>query len=82
MDELAKIVECKNTKNRTVIPVFFHVDPSEVRKLKGDFETHLDNHEAKSGKQKVQRWRAALTEVANIAGFHHLQERYLLSVLN
>ncbi|KAL5778622.1 hypothetical protein ACOSQ2_009359 [Xanthoceras sorbifolium] len=75
MEELAKIVECTEEKDhRTVIPVFYDVDPSEVRKLKGDFEEVFDSHEANFGKEKVQRWRRALTKVANIAGWH-LQKR-------
>ena len=32
LDELAEIVECKKNKGLKVVPVFYHVDPSDVRK--------------------------------------------------
>ena len=32
LEELAKIVECVDTKNHTVIPVFYDVEASDVRK--------------------------------------------------
>jgi hypothetical protein len=32
LDELAKIVECMKQKSLTVLPVFYDVDPSDVRK--------------------------------------------------
>jgi hypothetical protein len=31
LDELIRIVECKKTKQQIVLPVFYKVDPSEVR---------------------------------------------------
>nr|WIL60013.1 nodulation protein [Melilotus officinalis] len=37
LDELVKIMECHRTIGQVVLPVFFDVDPSEVRHLKGEF---------------------------------------------
>ncbi|KAJ9542510.1 hypothetical protein OSB04_029016, partial [Centaurea solstitialis] len=50
--ELTKIMECRNQKGRLVIPVFYHVEPSDVRHLKGDYETAFQQHKQKipSGK--------------------------------
>ncbi|XVE84674.1 hypothetical protein DITRI_Ditri17bG0032200 [Diplodiscus trichospermus] len=31
LNELVKIIECKNTVRHTVIPIFYDVDPSDVR---------------------------------------------------
>ncbi|KAL5778625.1 hypothetical protein ACOSQ2_009362 [Xanthoceras sorbifolium] len=75
LDELARIVECMEMKNLTVLPVFYDVDPSEVRKQKGDFKKVFDEHEENYSKKKVQRWREALTQVANLSGWH-LQGRH------
>lgn len=37
LDELVKIIECKNFKGQMVLPIFFKVDPSDVRKQTGTF---------------------------------------------
>nr|XP_023880263.1 TMV resistance protein N-like [Quercus suber] len=66
LDELAKIIEC----TKKVLPVFYQVEPSEVRKQKGDFGKALTKLEKKiKDKTKVQRWREALTNAANISGW-------------
>ena len=80
LDELAKIIECTPKK---VLPVFYQVDPSEVRKLKGDFGKALTKLEKGiKDKTKVQRWREALTNAANISGWDYKdkdKDRYLYS---
>ncbi|KAL4601304.1 hypothetical protein ACB092_11G262500 [Castanea dentata] len=66
LDELAKIIEC----TKKVLPVFYQVDPSEVRKQKGDFGRVLTKLEKKiKDKTKVRRWRDALSKAANISGW-------------
>lgn len=70
--ELLKIMECKKQHGQIVIPVFYHVDPSEVRHQKGSFAKVLAEHESKykddDGIEKVRRWRNSLNEVATIKG--------------
>ena len=66
LDELVKIMECKRLFNQRVIPIFYDVSPSEVRKQKGNFAEALLNG---SG-DKVKSWRVALTDAANLAGLH------------
>ena len=46
LDELAKIVECKNN-DQLVRPVFYNVSPSEVRNQKGKYGKALSKHEKK-----------------------------------
>ena len=66
LDELAKIVECKKN-DQLVRPVFYNIDPSEVRNQKGKFGDALSKHEEKlKDNKKVQSWREALHEAANI----------------
>ncbi|KAL5843242.1 hypothetical protein ACOSQ4_009200 [Xanthoceras sorbifolium] len=76
LEELAKIVECMDTKIHTVLPIFYDVDPSDVRKQRNDFKTAFDKHEQdfKDNLEKVQRWRSALTQVGKLSGWH-LQDR-------
>ena len=77
LDELAKIIECKKN-NQLVRPVFYNVDPSKVRKQKGKFGEALTKHEEKFNDNKVQRWREALHEAANLSGWDY-KNRYLSS---
>ncbi|KAM4085496.1 hypothetical protein ACJW30_10G032400 [Castanea mollissima] len=69
LEELVKIIDCKKEKGMTVVPIFYNVDPSDVRKQKGTFTQAFVEHE-KQFKEKVGTWRAALSHVANIAGYH------------
>ncbi|XP_030957023.1 TMV resistance protein N-like [Quercus lobata] len=74
LDELAEIVECREKDQEVQIrPVFYNVDPSEIRNQKGNFGTALANHEKKfkNNKNKVQRWRDALRKAANASGWHY-----------
>ncbi|KAK4598519.1 hypothetical protein RGQ29_015825 [Quercus rubra] len=72
LDELAKIVEC-NEKDPEVpiLPVFYNIDPSEIRNQKGNFGKALAKHEKKLKDNKVQRWRDALIKAANASGWHY-----------
>ncbi|KAF5459630.1 hypothetical protein F2P56_019566 [Juglans regia] len=71
LEELTKILECKETKKQIVLPVFYHVDPSEIRNQKGRFGEALTRHQERFKENtKVQRWKTTLQEVANLAGEH------------
>ncbi|KAM5562864.1 hypothetical protein ABKV19_017845 [Rosa sericea] len=69
LDELLMIMERRRTGDHIVLPVFYDVDPSHVRKQTGSVAKAFDRHERnQSLKYKVKRWRAALTEAADLAG--------------
>ncbi|KAI5570213.1 hypothetical protein BDE02_11G011900 [Populus trichocarpa] len=70
LDELVKIMERKRNADCIVFPVFYLVDPFEVRNQTGSFAAAFVEHE-KHYKEKMERvngWRIALKEVANLAG--------------
>ncbi|MED6147931.1 hypothetical protein PIB30_048430 [Stylosanthes scabra] len=73
MEELAKIIECMEQYKRIVIPVFYNVDPSDVRHQKRTFEEAFDVHTEKYKENwaKVQNWRSALTKTADLSGIHY-----------
>ena len=73
LDELVKIVECKKKLRTTILPVFYHVDPSDVRNQRKSFAQAFVEHKNKN-LNKEQMWKDALKEVANISGWH-LQNR-------
>ena len=69
LEELAKIVECMKSGLK-VLPIFYHVEPSDVRYQRGIFEVAFAEHEKHCEENTVQKWRAAFTEVANLPGIH------------
>ncbi|KAG2663131.1 hypothetical protein I3760_16G013300 [Carya illinoinensis] len=71
LEELAKIVECMNYRGMKVVPIFYHVEPSDVRHQNGAFGDAFAQHEQNpENKEKVQTWKNALKEVANHTGRH------------
>uniref|UniRef100_A0A7N2R486 ADP-ribosyl cyclase/cyclic ADP-ribose hydrolase n=1 Tax=Quercus lobata TaxID=97700 RepID=A0A7N2R486_QUELO len=74
LDELIKIIGCLKEKTTTVLPIFYNVDPSDVRKQTGTFAQAFSKHEEsfKDDIEKVQMWKAVLEEVANLKGWHLL----------
>ncbi|XP_052876856.1 disease resistance protein RPV1-like [Gossypium arboreum] len=72
LEELAELLNKKNDKAHKVFLIFYHVDPSDLRKQKGKVEEAFAKQEEryKEDKYKIQKWRNALTEVANISGWH------------
>ncbi|QHO24662.1 TMV resistance protein N [Arachis hypogaea] len=72
LQELEDIMICCRNKTQKVLPVFYHIDPSEVRNQTGKFGQAFDNLMKRYPdkiKGKEQSWRKALREVGCIAGF-------------
>ncbi|CAN4081160.1 unnamed protein product [Withania somnifera] len=67
LDKLVKVVDCRHL---LVLPVFYDVDPSQVRKQTGTFSEDLARQEERYGIQRVERWKVALTKVSNLSGWH------------
>ncbi|KAL1802861.1 hypothetical protein ACET3Z_031508 [Daucus carota] len=79
LDELVMILKCRNNSKRLLLPIFYHVDPSDVRKQSGCISEALCEHEKKFKREvddtkrkdlmdKLKLWRSALAQVANLAG--------------
>ncbi|KAH9724844.1 ADP-ribosyl cyclase/cyclic ADP-ribose hydrolase [Citrus sinensis] len=72
LDELVKILQCHKKNGQLVIPVFYNVDPSDVRNQTGSFKDAFVKHDKQFNKkmpEKVQKWRAVLTEASNLSGW-------------
>ena len=76
LDELVEIIECKKSKGQKVLPIFYKVDPSDVRKQNGCYGEGLAKHEA-NFMEKIPIWRNALTTAANLAGWDLGTIRYI-----
>ncbi|XP_022720765.1 TMV resistance protein N-like [Durio zibethinus] len=69
LEELSEIIKQKNEWGHKVFPIFYDVDPSELREQKGKVEEASAKHEEKF-KEETVRWRTVLTEVANVTVWH------------
>ncbi|XP_048444291.1 disease resistance protein RUN1-like isoform X2 [Pyrus x bretschneideri] len=69
LDELVLILERKRTtSDHVVLPVFYDVDPSHVRKQTGSVRKAFTRSQKNQSPEKVEGWRKALAEIADLAG--------------
>ncbi|CAN1805509.1 Disease resistance protein L6 [Linum perenne] len=87
LQELAKMVECCREGNgHIILPVFYFMDPRDVRHQAGPYEEAFEQHSKKHDPVTVQKWRTALQEVGQMKGWHvtemdvelHLRSNYTL----
>ncbi|XP_054783988.1 disease resistance protein RPV1-like [Prosopis cineraria] len=81
LKELTKILQstCRDQgKGQRVMPVFYKIEPSHVRKQLGKYEEAFAKYDHMySGKKQpaVNKWRESLTQVANFAGWQCTSNR-------
>ncbi|KAM7470012.1 hypothetical protein LguiA_008195 [Lonicera macranthoides] len=79
LNELVMILEQRRISRHEVLPVFYDVDPSQVREHKGrireafvecekQFQAETDIEEKRNLMEKITKWRSALKEVADLIG--------------
>nr|GEV91688.1 hypothetical protein [Tanacetum cinerariifolium] len=69
LDELEYIMKCMDETGQIVLPIFYYVEPSQVRKQKGEFGKGFAKHESSRNNNKVESWRNALAAAANLSGW-------------
>ena len=68
LQELVKIMECRLSKGQKVVPVFYEVDPSEVRDQTGHFGEALASIEREpANKNKSFSYRKAIQKAVGIS---------------
>ncbi|KAK2631839.1 hypothetical protein EUGRSUZ_L02373 [Eucalyptus grandis] len=72
LEEVAKVMECRGERKLMVFPVFYKVEPREVRGQRQSYAEAMAKHEVKFGKdsEKVKRWRKALFDAGSLSGWH------------
>ncbi|KAJ9558692.1 hypothetical protein OSB04_013306 [Centaurea solstitialis] len=79
LNELVLILEQHRNSNHIVVPIFYHVEPTVIRKQQSSFgeamgehkqrmETEINVEKRSQWAQKIDLWSKALTEVANLKG--------------
>ncbi|CAN6554514.1 unnamed protein product [Malus baccata var. baccata] len=71
--ELVHILKCRKKKGQMVVPIFYDINPSDVRKQKGSYADAFAQLEKrfKDSMGKVREWRKALRTAANLSGFDY-----------
>ncbi|CDY29980.1 BnaC01g40280D [Brassica napus] len=72
LDELVEIMKCKEDLGQTVMPVFYEVDPTDVKKQTGDFGKVFKNTCKGKTNEVTRKWSQALSKVATLAGYHSM----------
>ncbi|XP_043705203.1 disease resistance protein RUN1-like [Telopea speciosissima] len=67
--ELVKIVECHRSNHQKILPIFFDVEPRDVRNQTGSFEGSFQKHKGKFDDAEIQDWKSALSVVAGKKGY-------------
>ncbi|CAN1156634.1 Disease resistance protein L6 [Linum perenne] len=71
LKELAEMIEChKQDKRHIILPIFYKVDPGDVRKQSGPYEEAFKHHQKTSDDKTIKKWKEALKEVGELKGWH------------
>ncbi|KAF8009300.1 hypothetical protein BT93_J0334 [Corymbia citriodora subsp. variegata] len=72
LEELTKIMECKEQRDLVVFPIFYKVEPKEVRTPRGSYNEAMVKHDSKFGKdsEKVKRWKKTLFDAGCLSRWH------------
>ncbi|XP_028785746.1 TMV resistance protein N-like [Neltuma alba] len=73
LNELVQIHQCIKENGQLVWPIFYDVEPSEVRHQRRKYGEALVTHEqnSKADEEKMKSWKHALREVANLKGLSY-----------
>ncbi|KAF8017562.1 hypothetical protein BT93_H2670 [Corymbia citriodora subsp. variegata] len=71
LKELVQMVECKKTMGQKIMPIFYDVEPSEVRHQTGKYGQAFLEHQNKEQYDDgtISEWKAALSEVGALKGW-------------
>ncbi|XP_008455228.3 disease resistance protein RPV1-like isoform X1 [Cucumis melo] len=75
LNELEKIIMCNKLRwgVQLVLPIFYKVDPSQVRKQSGRFGEEFGKLEVRFSSDKMEAWREAMISVSHMSGWPILQ---------
>ncbi|XP_014492807.1 TMV resistance protein N [Vigna radiata var. radiata] len=68
LKELVTILQCKDKYGHTVIPVFYHVKPTDVRHQSSDAYRKAFAEHARTHENEVQLWRDVFKKSADLSG--------------
>ncbi|XP_056162045.1 disease resistance protein RPV1-like isoform X1 [Syzygium oleosum] len=67
--ELAEMLKCKRSKGQIVLPIFYKVEPSQVRHPTGRSRDAINAHKKNTDEMILKKWEEALKEVSSLKGW-------------
>nr|KAJ0210817.1 hypothetical protein LSAT_V11C400172040 [Lactuca sativa] len=67
LKELAKIMECQDENEQIAYPLFYDVEPSDIRKRSGPVEEAIAKHKTN---EQITKWEKALESAGNLVGWN------------
>ncbi|KAL3745284.1 hypothetical protein ACJRO7_014403 [Eucalyptus globulus] len=67
--ELALMMNCKRSKGQKLFPIFYKVEPSSLRHLKGIYGDAIYQWKKNLGEKVVEEWEEAIQEVSSLRGW-------------
>ncbi|KAM7528401.1 hypothetical protein LguiB_031811 [Lonicera macranthoides] len=72
--ELAQIVECHTKEGQMIYPIFYDVNPYEVRHQSGSYKDAFSQHKNNFDEMTIQEWKEAMRKVGQLKGFELIKE--------
>ncbi|KAM7522816.1 hypothetical protein LguiA_012718 [Lonicera macranthoides] len=72
--ELAQIVECHTNEEQMIYPIFYDVNPNEVRDQSGSYEDAFSQHKNNFNEMTVHGWKEAMRKVGRLKGYELIKE--------
>ncbi|XP_039155986.1 disease resistance protein RPV1-like [Eucalyptus grandis] len=69
LDELVQMMKCKRRLGHIVLPIFYKVEPTDVRDQKGRFGEAFHYSGRRFDQKFTKEWQQALTEVSSLRGW-------------
>ncbi|XP_023730868.2 disease resistance protein RPV1 [Lactuca sativa] len=66
LKEVTKIMECQDEKQQIAYPLFYDVEPSDIRKRSGPVGRAIAKHKSN---EQIKKWEKALESAGNLVGW-------------
>ncbi|CAH1416312.1 unnamed protein product [Lactuca virosa] len=66
LKEVTKIMECQDEKQQIAYPLFYDVEPSDIRSRSGPVGRAIDKHKSN---EQIKKWEKALESAGNLVGW-------------
>ncbi|KAF8087785.1 hypothetical protein N665_0567s0010 [Sinapis alba] len=68
LEELVMILKLEREKSITVVPIFYEVEPNDLKRQTGKLVKQFKKHETRHSIETVNSWRDALNRLATLSG--------------
>ncbi|KAF8089377.1 hypothetical protein N665_0508s0024 [Sinapis alba] len=69
LEELVMILKQEKENLLTVVPIFYEVEPFDLKRQTGKLVEQFKKHEKRHSIERVNLWREALTRLASLSGY-------------